>query len=104
MDYSFDKDIFATERVDSVDVEGGIPSSSDVATFCDVMHVTKCRDADDVIVGNQVSESDWEMFEGIAYGFDIVDTSVPGYDCPNYSSILVTPWGSGVGAPERAPW
>ena len=38
---------------------------------------------------DSVSDQDWELFEGVSDGFDIVDRPVPGYDCENYSSILV---------------
>ena len=34
---------------------------------------------------------DWELFEGIVDGFDIVDTPPTGYDCMNYSSITSDP-------------
>ena len=41
--------------------------------------------------GPEVSKENWELFEGITDGFDIVDSVVDSYDCENYSSITCGP-------------
>ena len=41
--------------------------------------------------GPEVSTGNWELFEGITEGFDIVDSEVNSYDCVNYESITSGP-------------
>ena len=38
-----------------------------------------------------LSPEDWELFEGLTDGFDIVDSPVENYDCKNYDSITSGP-------------
>ena len=37
--------------------------------------------------GAEISTENWELFEGITDGFNIVDSTVESYDCKNYESI-----------------
>ena len=51
-----------------------------------------CRFASFIFArGHEVSDEYWELFQGIADGFDIVDSAVEGYDCDNYISITSGP-------------
>ena len=41
--------------------------------------------------GHKSRGKDWELFQGVTEGFDIVDHPVDGYDCANYGSITSRP-------------
>ena len=41
--------------------------------------------------GHKSRGKDWELFQGVTEGFDIVDHPVNGYDCANYGSITSRP-------------